>query len=155
MPRELDDVDRRLIEELRKDGRQPNKRLAEILDIAETTVASRLRQLRDDRIMLVTLRQDLYSKGFNLQCFADIYVSGRPVDAVARDLARLEAMSSVSLLMGTPQLLAVFNAVDRRDMLAIIDDRIAHVKGITRVEIHVALDIRRYEAGYANLSAVQ
>lgn len=153
MPRELDDVDRRLIEELRQDGRLPNKRLAEILNIAETTVASRLRQLRDDRIMLVTLRQDLYSKGFDLQCFADVYVSGRPAEAVARDLAQLEAMSSVSLLMGTPQLLAVFNAVDRRDMLATIDDRIARVKGITRVEIHVALDIRRYESGFANLGA--
>ena len=147
----LDDIDRRLIEELRKDGRTPNKTLAGRLGISETTVASRLRQLHDDKVMLVTLRRDMYSKGYDLQCFADISVSGRAVSVVAKDLAKIEAVTSVSLLLGTPEIMAVFNARDRRDLMRVMNDELAWVKGVARIEIHTALDIRKYKAGYANL----
>ena len=80
----IDDIDRKLIELLRIDGRTPTRALANEIGVSETTVASRLRQLRDEKIMQVTLRQDLYAKGFDQQCFADVYVSGRPIELVGR-----------------------------------------------------------------------
>lgn len=147
----LDDIDRQLIEELRKDGRTPNKTLAGRLGVSETTVASRLRQLHDEKIMRVVLRRDLYSKGYELQCFADIHVSGRAVELVANDLAKIDAVTSVSLLMGSPEIMAVFNARDRSDLLRVQNEEIAWVKGVARLDVHIALDIRKYKAGYADL----
>lgn len=147
----IDHIDLALIEALREDGRMPNKTLARRLGIAETTVASRIRQLREERIMAVILRRDLYSKGFDLQCFADISVSGRAVEKVAEDLARLDVVSSVSLMLGTPEILAVFNAADRRDLLQVLETQVARIKGVGRVELHAAVDIRKYQTGYANL----
>ena len=93
---EIDDLDRRLIDELKRDGRATNKAIAQALGIAESTVATRLRQLRDDKVMLVALRRDLHSKGFDLQCFVDVYVKGRAVETVAR-----RKLSS-SLHLGSP-----------------------------------------------------
>ncbi len=147
----LDDIDRQLIDELRKDGRTPNKTLAGRLGVSETTIASRLRQLHDGKMMRVVLRRDLYSKGFDLQCFADIHVGGRAIDLVAKDLAKIEAVTSVSMLMGSPEILAVFNARDRADLLRVQNEEIAWVKGVTRLEVHIATDIRKYKAGYADL----
>ena len=147
----LDRIDQALIDALREDGRAPNKTLAQRLGIAEATVASRIRQMRDDGIMRVTLRRDLYSKGFNLQCFADIAVAGRPIEEVAAELAGIDALSAVSLMLGTPEILAVFNAVDRPDLLRILADEIAQVEGVKRVELHTTVDIRKYQMGYANL----
>jgi Lrp/AsnC family transcriptional regulator, regulator for asnA, asnC and gidA len=147
----LNPIDLALIDALREDGRRPNKSLARELGIAETTVASRIRQLRQDKVMLVTLRRDLYSKGFDLQCFADISVSGRSVDAVANELALIREVSSVSLMLGTPEIVVVFNAVDRQDLLRILEQEIAPVAGVTRTELHTAVDIRKYQTGYATL----
>jgi len=147
----LDRIDLALIEALREDGRTPNKTLAQRLGIAETTVASRIRQLRDDKHMVVTLRRDLYSKGFDLQCFADITVSGRKVEDVAQELAAMRVTTSVSLMLGTPEILAVFNAVDRLDLLRVLEEEIAQVRGVARVELHTTVDIRKYQSGYANL----
>lgn len=149
----LDDIDRMLIDALRKDGRTPNKALAAQLGVSEATVASRLRQLHDDNVMRVILRRDLYSKGYALQCFADVCVAGRQVREVADDLARIGAVTSVSLLLGTPEILVVFNARDRHDLMRVQNEELAAVQGVARIEIHVALDIRKYKAGYARLGS--
>ncbi len=153
MPAQLSDTDLRLIELLRQDGRAPNKVLAAELGVAETTVASRIRQLRDDGVMRVILRRDLYSKGYDLQCFADVSVQGRSVDEVGRDLAALNATTSVSVMLGTPEILAIFNAQDRKDLLRILEEDIASVPGVAQVELHTAMDIRKYQTGYAAFGA--
>ena len=69
VPASLDDIDRALIEHLRSDGRMPNKRLAKHLSVSEATVANRIRRLQEESVLRVLLRRDLYSKGFDLQCF--------------------------------------------------------------------------------------
>ena len=150
---EIDDLDRRLIDELKRDGRATNKAIAQALGIAESTVATRLRQLRDDKVMLVALRRDLHSKGFDLQCFVDVYVKGRAVETVARDIAKIEATTSVSLMLGSPEIFVVFNARDRKDLLRVMIDELATVKGIARTEIFTSLQIRKYQTGYANLAS--
>ena len=46
---DIDDIDRQVIELLRADGRMPTKAIARTVGLAETTVAARLRQLREER----------------------------------------------------------------------------------------------------------
>ena len=123
VPASLDDIDRALIEHLRADGRMPNKRLAKHLSISEATVANRIRRLREESVLHVLLRRDLYSKGFDLQCFAEVSVLGRSVERVASDLVGIERATSVNLLLGTPEIMLVFNAVDREDLLASARER--------------------------------
>ena len=151
VPVNLDDIDRALIELLRTDGRMSNKRLAKQVSISEATVANRIRRLQQESVLRVVLRRDLYSKGYDLQCFAEISVAGRAVERVASDLAWIERATSVNLLLGTPEIMMVFNAVDREDLLAGLENEIAGVEGVTRVELHTAIDIRKYKTGYARL----
>ncbi|MYE13166.1 MAG: Lrp/AsnC family transcriptional regulator [Gammaproteobacteria bacterium] len=151
VPVSLDDIDRALIEHLRTDGRMPNKRLAKHLSISEATVANRIRRLQEESVLRVLLRRDLYSKGFDLQCFAEVSVVGRSVERVASDLVEIERATSVNLLLGTPEIMLVFNAVDREDLLGVLENEIAAVEGVARVELHTAIDIRKYKTGYARL----
>jgi len=150
--RPVDDIDLSIIDALRADGRVSNKLLAAQLGISETTVASRIRGLRKRRVMLVTLQRDMFSQGYELQCFADVFVARRKVVSVATDLAKLDAIMSVSLTLGSPEIVLVFHARDRHDMLDVLDRQIAPIKGVVRIEMHIALDIRKYESHYADLS---
>jgi DNA-binding Lrp family transcriptional regulator len=124
------------------------------LGIAESTVALRIRQLRSDRVMLVSLRRDLFSKGYNLQCFVDVYVKGRDVASVADDLAKLTEASAVNIMLGSPELSVTVNAVDRADLQRILADKIGSIRGVSKTEVHVAVSIRKYQHGYANLGAL-
>ncbi len=76
MPKPIDDLDRKIIELLREDGRAPNKLIAAKLGVSETTVAIRIRSLRERKVMIVTLQRDFYSQGFDLQCLGDVFVAG-------------------------------------------------------------------------------
>ena len=151
MSRRFDAIDLALIDALREDARATNKTLARSVGVAETTVALRIQKLRDDNAMMVTLRRDLYSRGFDLQCFADITVRGRDVDAVADELAKRETTTSVSVMLGTPQIVVVFNAANRADLLRVLEEEIASVRGVERIELHTAVDIRKFQSGYTHL----
>lgn len=148
----IDDLDRRIIDLLRDDGRAPNKQLAAELGVSETTIAIRIRSLRERKVMLVTLQRDFYSQGFDLQCLGDVYVSGREVEAVARDLANLPNVTIVTMNFGSPEIFIAFNARDRSDVVRIIEEQLAQVKGVDRIETSIALDIRKYESWFGNLA---
>ena len=146
-----DDLDQTLIETLREDGRVATKTLANKLGVTEKTVAARIRNLEINNIMRVVLRQDLYSKGFTLQCWVDIYVAGRSTDKVVADLDRIETKTSVSVMFGSPEILLVFNALDQAHLASILELDIGAIKGISRIEVHTAVDIRKYMFGSALL----
>ena len=148
----IDDLDRKIIDLLREDGRAPNKLIAAKLGVSETTIAIRIRSLRERKVMLVTLQRDFYSQGFDLQCLGDVYVAERQVEAVARDLAELPNVTIVTMNFGSPEIVITFNARDRGDVVKIIDEQLARVKGIHRIETCIALDIRKYESWFGNLA---
>src|SRR5262249_4748614 len=81
-----DEIDLCIIDALRKDGRTPNKSIAKVLNVSETTVASRIRSLTERNVMQVALQRDIYSLGYQFQGFLDVYVTGRNVDLVAADI---------------------------------------------------------------------
>ena len=152
--RPIDDLDRGIIALLRQDGRMPNSEIAAKLGASETTIAGRIRSLRERRVMFVTLQRDFYSQGFDLQCLGDVYVEGRDVEAVAGDLAALPNVTIVTLNIGSPEIFIAFNARDRSDVVTITNEQLARVRGIDRIETSIALDIRKYESWFGNLAHV-
>ena len=152
MQRELDALDRELIEALRSDGRTPNKALAARLDVSEATIAARIRALKQSRTMKVTLQRDMYAFGYQYLCVSEVYVAGRAVDAVARDIVRLPGIASVSVLLGTPDLFFSFYARSRDEISATLTTRIARIKGVEKIETHIALDLVKHDSGLADLA---
>jgi DNA-binding Lrp family transcriptional regulator len=150
----IDDLDRGIIALLRQDGRMPNSEIAAQLGVSETTIAGRIRSLRQGRVMFVTLQRDFYSQGFDLQCLGDVYVEGREVEAVAGDLAALPNVTIVTLNIGSPEIFIAFNARDRADVVTIANEQLARVRGVDRIETSIALDIRKYESWFGNLAHV-
>ncbi|MGW6729665.1 AsnC family protein [Nocardia sp. NPDC055029] len=55
----LDDIDRAVVERLRKDGRETNRALSQALAINEVTVATRIRRLELSSIMRVVAVTDM------------------------------------------------------------------------------------------------
>jgi DNA-binding Lrp family transcriptional regulator len=146
-----DETDLSIIEALREDGRTPNKAIAKHLDIAESTVAGRIRGLIDRRVMRVTLQRDIYSLGYQFQGFLDVYVAERSVDAVAADASGIDGVLAVAVYMGSPDLVVSFGARDREDLVRVIDRDIARIPGIRRVDSYLALEIRKYESAHGAL----
>ena len=151
MPKVPDRIDLQIIETLRRDGRTPNKTIAKLLNVSETTIASRIRAMTERDVMRVTLQRDIYSLGYQFQGFLDLYVAGRSVNDVAQDVGVIDGVLAIAVYLGSPDILVSFGARDREDLSRIIDDDVAKVPGIERVDSCVALDIRKFESGYVAL----
>lgn len=146
-----DRVDLQIIETLRRDGRTPNKSIAKQLNVSETTIASRIRSMTERNIMRVTLQRDIYSLGYQFQAFLDLYVAGRSVNDVAKDVGEIRGVLAVAVYLGSPDILVSLGACDREDLSRIINVDVAKVPGIARVDSYVALDIRKFESSYVAL----
>jgi Lrp/AsnC family transcriptional regulator for asnA, asnC and gidA len=149
--KKLDDRDWQIIDLLRSNGRYQNKQLAKLLRVSEPTIASRIDRLREDGIILVTVQQDLFSQGFKFQCVASLQIRDRDVDDVATDLAQLSNVSTVTLTLGSPEIIILFNARGLEHVVDFNDD-LAAVPGIFSVDTEIVLRIAKYESVFANLA---
>jgi DNA-binding Lrp family transcriptional regulator len=153
MPKSPDKIDLQIIETLRVDGRTPNKSIAKRLNVSETTIASRIRAMTERNVMRVTLQRDIYSLGYEFQGFLDLYVAGRNVDEVARDVCDIEGVLAVAIYLGSPDILVSFGARGREDLSRIIDHEVAQIRGVQRLDSYVALEIRKFQSNYVALGA--
>lgn len=142
----FDPLDEKLLGMLRADARATNRDMAKALGISEITVAARIRSLTDRKLMRVTAQQDIWTLGFDLVVLADIFVSGRPAEQVADELARIDQVGSVSITLSSPELIIQMVARDRSDLARLLREDIAAVAGVTHVETLIVLDIYRFRS---------
>ncbi|MDB5428932.1 MAG: putative HTH-type transcriptional regulator [Caulobacter sp.] len=148
----LDELDTKIVDLLRRDPQTSNKMIAVQAGVTETTVASRIRSLTDRRLIRIMVQRDIRALGDNLIAHLDIFVEGRSVADVGRDLAKIPEISSIVVLMGSPQLIAQVHARDGAGLLETMDQRISKVDGIARMESTISLMVLKYRLDVANLT---
>lgn len=147
----LDELDQGIIERMRVDPLISAKALAAQLKVTEQTISARIRSLQEAHHLRVVVQSDVHAMGYEFVCFADIYVAGRGATAVAAELADISGVSAVALSLGHPEIIVMFNAMDRKDFLRIVNQDFAAVRGVDRVETVISMDIDKYRTEYARL----
>jgi len=137
----LDEVDQGLIRLLRTDGRMASRALARTLGVAEGTVRARIRRLSKSRTMRIVAITDTEAAGYAFFVLLWMQVEGRPVKEIARDVAAVPEVISVSIVTGSYDLFASVVARDKADLLRVIAHELGRVDGITRIDSALALDV--------------
>lgn len=104
---DMDDLDRRLIAELRVDGREPIASLAHRLGVTRATINSRLRRLVADGVVLgftVRVRDEIETDA--VRAIAFIEVEGRSTNDVIRKLRGFPEVHSLHSTNGGWDLVA-------------------------------------------------
>ena len=151
MSLQLDELDRAIIKLMRVNPRVPVKSLAHELGVTQQTVSARLRNLREANTLRVIVQSDVYAMGYEFVCFGDIYVAGRSATAVARDLAEVDGVAAVTLLLGAPEIIVMFHATDRTDFQRIVAEDFARIDGLDHIETMISTDIAKYRTDFARL----
>lgn len=151
--RRPDAVDLDIIARLREDPQMTNKAIAALTGISESTVANRIRAMSDDHVMRVVAQRDIFAADYTLMCFTYIDTARRAVSSIARDIARIDEVSSVSQGIGSPELFVNVRAVDRSHLSRLISDNIGGVRGVARLRTELCLDIVKFISGFGDLSS--
>jgi DNA-binding Lrp family transcriptional regulator len=128
----LDNVDQRLIEELRRNGRTPVTVLARRLGIARVTLQFRLKRLQRNKVIRqFTVLIDRRAEGTNLVAFTLISLVSGSIDqnATGEAIARLAGVVEVHDVTGRPDFIVKI----RGDSLSGIGEWINRVREIPGV----------------------
>ena len=140
-PIELDELDQGIIELLRQDGRMPFRTIARELDITEATVRTRVRRLEESNTMRVVAVTDIEAAGFGMLLAVGVQVENRAPEAVARDMAQLQQVFSVNVVVGTHDIEILVVASDQADLDHLLSETLVAIPGVRRLTPALAVDV--------------
>jgi Lrp/AsnC family transcriptional regulator, regulator for asnA, asnC and gidA len=138
----LDEVNKRIIEQLQRDGRLSYAALAKIVGLSEAAVRQRVQRLLDTGVMQIVAVTDPLSLGFARQAMIGIKVNG-DMRSVANKLAEIPEVDYVVICAGSYDLLVELVCTDDDHLLALLNDTIRTIAGVTATEAFVYLKLAK------------
>jgi len=150
---ELDETDEAIIALLRSDGRTPYRTIARALNIAENTVRARVRRMEESDTMRVVAVTDIEAAGFGMLLAIGVQVEGRSPEAVAKEMAAIPEVFSVSVVVGAQDIEVLVVAQDQARLNTLIADELGALEGVRRLTPALALDVLKNQPDWVPFHA--
>ncbi|MCY4214487.1 MAG: Lrp/AsnC family transcriptional regulator [Gammaproteobacteria bacterium] len=147
----LDGTDANIVGVLRTNPRITNKDIAARLDIAESTVAQRIRGMAERNVMRVVAQKHVFSDGYAHVVFLFVNTAGRTVQRVGADVSRIDGVFGVSQGIGNPDLFIAARATSMDDAQR-ISEQIAHIGSVATVETIPCFRIHKMVSTFGDLA---
>lgn len=148
---DLDRIDRAILEEIQRDARIPNARLAEKVGLSETPCARRLKRLEADGYIdgyQAVLSRKALGLGVIAFCMVKFSLHDRVVaDRFERELRALPRIVACHNVAGTADYLLQIVSRDLDDYGAFMRDVVRTLPGVTSVESMLSINEVKRPAG--------
>ena len=137
----LDEISKRIIEQLQQDGRRSYAAIGKAVGLSEATVRQRVQRLTDAGVMQIVAVTDPMMLGFHRQTMIGIKCEG-DLERVADHLAGMDEIDYVVITSGSFDLLVEVVCEDDDQLLEILS-RVRMVPTVTSTETFVYLKLRK------------
>jgi Lrp/AsnC family transcriptional regulator for asnA, asnC and gidA len=134
----LDEVSRRIIEQLQQDGRRSYAAIAKQVGLSEAAVRQRVQRLLDAEVMEIVAVTDPLRVGFRRQALIGLKAEG-DLRQIADKLADIPEVDYVVVCAGSFDLLVELVCEDDEDLFQLINDRVRIIPGVRASESFVYL----------------
>lgn len=141
-PTPLDDVSKKIIEQLQADGRRSYAEIGKAVGLSEAAVRQRVQKLTDSGVMQVVAVTDPMQLGFFRQAMIGIRASA-DTRVLADQLAEIDAVDYVVLTAGTFDILAEVVCEDDDELLELLNSKIRNLDGVLSTETFVYLKLHK------------
>ncbi|MFK4731458.1 Lrp/AsnC family transcriptional regulator [Agromyces mediolanus] len=138
----LDDIDKALIRLLQTDGRMPYSKLGPAVGLSSAAARQRVQRLMESGVIEIVAVSQPLKLGFHIQAMVGIRADG-DIRALAAALAEVEQLVYVVVSSGHYDLIVELVCTDARELLAIVNDRIRTLPGVTSTETYNYLYIEK------------
>jgi len=137
----LDEISKRIIEQLQQDGRRSYAAIGKAVGLSEAAVRQRVQRLTDNGVMQIVAVTDPMMLGFHRQTMIGIKCEG-DLERVADHLAGMDEIDYVVITSGSFDLL-VEVVCENDDQLLEILSRVRMAPTVTSTETFVYLKLRK------------
>ncbi len=138
----LDQLSKRIIEQLQQDGRRSYAAIARAVGLSEAATRQRVQRLIDEGVIQIAAITDAAAVGFNRMALLGIHVEG-DIRSVADKLAGLHEADYVVICAGHFDLLVELICEDDAHLLRTIDESVRTVPGVRSTETFVYLKVAK------------
>ena len=138
----IDDVGKRLIEELQQDGRRSYAALAKAVGLSEAAVRQRVQRLIDSGVMQVVAVTDPLQVGFSRQAMVGVRADGDLV-RVADELGKIDEVDYVVITAGSFDILIELVCEDDDHLLRVLSEQVRVLPGVRDTETFVYLKLAK------------
>lgn len=140
MTKDLDEVSKRIIEELQADGRRSYASVGKSVGLSEAAVRNRVQKLSDSGLLQIVAVTDPLRVGFSRQAMIGIRCTGDSV-LVAEALAEIDEIDYVVLTAGSFDVVVEVVCEDDSRLLELLNQKIRSQPGVTATETLVYLKL--------------
>ena len=137
----LDDISKRIIEQLQADGRQSYAAIGKAVGLSEAAVRQRVQRLHEAGIMQIVAVTDPLTLGFRRQALIAVKSDG-DLDKLASHLSDMDEIDYVVITAGSFDVLIEVVCEDDDHLLEILG-RIRSVPSVTSTETFVYLKLKK------------
>jgi Lrp/AsnC family transcriptional regulator for asnA, asnC and gidA len=138
----LDEVSKKIIEQLQEDGRRPYAAIASSVGLSEAAVRQRVQRLvRAGVVQIVAVTNPLHV-GFSRQAMIGIRIDGA-IDPVVAAVSELAEVAYVVITAGSFDVLAEVVCIDDEHLLRIMNEQIRTIDGVRSTETFVYLELSK------------
>ena len=138
----LDDISKKIIDQLQEDGRRPYAAIGKVVGLSEAAVRQRVQRLLDAGVMQIVAVTDPLQVGFSRQALLGVRIDGE-TEPVAEALAAMEEVDYVVMTAGSFDVLAEVVCEDDDHLLEIVSRRVRTIPGVRSTETFVYLRLRK------------
>ena len=144
---EIDDIDRKLLSALQRDGRCGYAELGELVGLTAGGARRRVMRLEERGIIQIVGVTDPLRLGYRSMAMVGIVAQG-DVEQIADALNELQNVVYVVIAAGQYDLLAEVIAEDQAGLFEVINREVRNVPGVLRIETFPYYSIRTHRFGW-------
>jgi len=141
----IDGLNKKLIGELQKDGRQTYANLGKILGVSEGAVRKRLRNLIKRSLIKVVAVPDIRGLGYSFVSIVAIQVRMAELDKVWKNLSQNPAVCQLAWVVGRYDLIAVVATQSVEEFANFMANELSMINSVVRTETFVTLGMFKGE----------
>jgi Lrp/AsnC family transcriptional regulator for asnA, asnC and gidA len=151
MKRNLDKLDKQILECLYEDVRVSNRKIAGMLDITEATVRARIRRMKNDRLVRFTAAVDTKIFANPVGGFIGVNTHDGCLRTVCTQLAALPELNFVAAMLGRYDIICTFNLQSSLELRELLERKIPIIEGVRNTEAVQALQVYKFDRHWSVL----
>lgn len=139
----IDELDRKIIQQLQVNARIPNTEIARALNVTETTIRNRVARLLDEELIEIVAVVMPKAHQSTLSTLIALTFEPKHVSAAIDDLRERSEVRWLSRMLAPAQVLTEVFYPDHEALVRFHADYLAHLPGITRVDSWLVLSAEK------------
>ena len=140
---QIDDLDRKILQHLRADGRVSYVALANKFNVSEGTIRKRVRKLDENQILQIIGVTDPLKVGLDTVAFIWLKVERRRLESVIKELKIIKDIRYLVITTGSYDVVAMAVLPDRERLIQLLNKQLGQIPGVHSTETSIVLEIHK------------